>query len=348
MVIQSIIEESLQHYQSQYDQVVARLLHIPRGYLRKSIKKGKTYWYLRRHVRGKGYSDVYIGSAGDKTCVTLITFIRERKQRINELRAIKDSLKTLGEKKVEMKERDYPAMFVSLLETFGNAGLWEEGLTLIGSWCYNVYVQTFALDFFPLRTMDFDFGLRIPYGGDKKDIDKLLLDLGFTPKIDMAYNKIDYVLPGVGMVEVFIDREQASKEQFKVLEQNLSIRPATPSYLHLLINNPITVKVHGVHKSITVPSLPAFFIHRLITAKFGEYRNSALDKYKIRKDYKQAALVAKKILSDQILSEELSRITESLSPDLIKKIKESVQTVKEYIKAPDLSQDDVVYIQEAI
>lgn len=348
MVIQGIIEESRQHYQNQYDQVVARLLHIPKGYLRKQEKKGRTYWYLRRHVTQKGYSDVYIGSEGDKACETIITFVGERKQRINELKTIKASLKELGEKKVELKERDYPAMFLSLAEAFGDAGLWEEGLTLIGSWCFNVYVQTFALDFFPLRTMDFDFGLRVPYGGDKKDIDKLLRDLGFVPKIDMAYDKIDYVLPGVGMVEVFIDREQASKEQMKMLKQSLSIRPASLSYLHLLIDNPITVKVHGVHKSITVPSMPAFFIHRLITAKFGEYRDSALNIYKIRKDYKQAALVAKKILSESILRKELSRVIESLSPDLQKKMNESAQSVKEYVKAPDLSNEDVIYIHKAI
>ena len=94
--------------------------------------------------------------------------------------------------------------------------------------------------------------------------------------------------------------------------------------------------------------MPAFFIHRLITAEFGEYRDSVLDIHKIRKDYKQAALVSKKIWSDKILREELSRLIENLSPDLIKKMEESARTVKEYVKAPDLSGEDVVYIQKVI
>jgi hypothetical protein len=348
MVIQGILEESRQHYQTQHDQVVARLLHIPKGYLRKQEKKGRTYWYLRRHITKKGYVDVYIGSAGEKACEGFITFVGERKQRINELKAIREALKQLGEKKVEMKERDYPAIFISLAETFGDAGLWEEGLTLIGSWCFNVYVQTFAVDFFPLRTMDFDFGLKIPYGGDKKDIDKLLRDLGFMPRVDIGYDKIDYVLPGVGMVEVFIDKEKASDEQRKKLKQDLSIRPASLSHLHLLVDNPVTVKVHGVHKSITVPSMPAFFVHRLITAKFGEYRDVVLDINKIRKDYKQAALVAKKILSDKGLREDLARIIEGLSPEFRIKMEESAQAVKEYVRLPDLSDEDVIYIQKMV
>lgn len=348
MVIQGIIEESRRHYEEQYDQVMARLLHIPKGSLRRHEKKGRIYWYLRRHVAKRRYTDIYIGAAGDKACEAFITFVRERKQRINELKSIKESLKKLGEKKMELKERNYPEMFVSLAEAFGRAGLWKEGLTLIGSWCFNVYVQTFAVDFFPLRTMDFDFGLRIPYKGDKKDIDKLLRDLGFIPRVDMAYDKIDYVLPGVGLVEVFIDREKASKEHMKVLKQDLSIRPASISYLHLLVDNPITVKVHGVHKAITIPSMPAFFVHRLITAKFGEYRDSVLDILKIRKDYKQAALVAKKILSDKNLISDLSRVVESLSPELLNRMNESAQNVIEHVRAPDLSEEDVLYIQKAI
>jgi hypothetical protein len=162
----------------------------------------------------------------------------------------------------------------------------------------------------------------------------------------MAYDKIDYVLPGVGMVEVFIDREQASDEQTKLLKQNLSVRPASLTYLHLLVDNPVTVKIHGVHKSITVPSMPAFFVHRLITAKFGEYRDAVLDIGKIRKDYKQAALVAKKILSDKGLREDLARVIESLSPELRSKMEESARTAEEYVRLPDLTDEDIIYIRK--
>ncbi|RJQ70255.1 MAG: hypothetical protein C4519_20850 [Desulfobacteraceae bacterium] len=60
----------------------------------------------------------------------------------------------------------------------------------------------------------------------------------------------DYILPGIGLVEVFIDREQATPEQVQSIQQNLSLRPAAVSYLQILLDHPVIVKIHGVHKSI--------------------------------------------------------------------------------------------------
>ena len=66
----------------------------------------------------------------------------------------------------------------------------------------------------------------ITYRGDKTDVDALLRELGFTARVDAAYGKIDCVLPGVGMVEVFIDREQATGEAVAAVRDNLALVPA--------------------------------------------------------------------------------------------------------------------------
>ncbi len=348
MVIQAILEESRATYQAQYHQTVARLIHIPKGTLRLQTRKGTRYWYLRRFTPAKGYDDLYLGLAGNSDVEHLVAFIAERKQRMHELKAIKEALRQLGVKKMELQEKGYHQMFTALLEAFGKAGLWDEGLMLIGSWCFNVYAQAFGVEYYPLRTMDFDFGLRIPYGGDKADINEILTNLGFSARIDMACDKVDYVLPGVGMVEVFIDRDKASNQQIKALKRDLSIRPAAVSYLQLLIDHPVNVKIHGVHKSITLPAMPAFFVHRLITASFGEYRDAALQRGKIRKDYKQAALVAKKILESNDLRQKLSLVIDGLNPDQRTKTIAGAAAAKEFIKAPDLSEEDILWIQKAL
>jgi hypothetical protein len=334
-------------YQGQYDEIIGRLLHIPKGSLRSRKVGGATYWYLRRHVAGKGYEDVYVGPAGDRAAEALVSFVRERKKRLEERDTVKQSLKALGVSKVELRERGYPAMFTALADAFAEAGLWDEGLMLIGSWCFNVYVQAFGVAFYPLRTMDFDFGLRIPYTGDKADVDKLLRDLGFTAKVDPGHGKIDYVLPGVGMVEVFIDREQGDREQVERLKRDLSLRPAQVSHLKILTDHPVTTKVHGVHKAITLPSMPAFFVHRLVTAQFGEYRDPAFHAGKIRRDYKQAALVAQKIEGASTLQEELAAIVASLPEDLRQKMREGAEAAAAFVKSPDLTGDDVAQIQKA-
>jgi hypothetical protein len=147
------------------------------------------------------------------------------------------------------------------------------------------------------------------------------------------------------MAEVFIDREQATGEAVAAVRENLALVPAPVANLKILIDNPVTTQVHGVHKSVTLPSLSAFFVHRLITARFGEYRDAALYPEKIRKDLKQAALVAEKITSDSNLQAELKRIVGALPVDLRDKMGQSASAATDYVQALDLTEDDVVRIQ---
>lgn len=346
MVIEGILQESRKLYIDQHRHLVGLLIHIPKGSIRKVQRGKKSYWYLRRYSSERGYEDIYLGPMENKETDALLSFVRQRKKRIAELNAVRQALKSVGVKKMEFIEERYNDTFISLIEAFGKVGLWDEGMMLIGSWCFSVYIQAFDVEYYPLRTMDFDFGLRVPYTGDKADIDALLKNLGFTVHIDPGHDKIDYVLPGVGTVEVFIDREAASKEQITKLKRDLSLRPAALNYLHILIDNPVTTRIHGVHKAITIPSMPAFFIHRLITATFGEYRDPVLNVDKVRKDYKQAALIAKKILFDQKLSDELGHIIQTLSEDLRKKTRQGAKAAEKFMKAPDLLEEDVSYIQK--
>lgn len=344
MVIQSILEENRQLYQSQYDELVGRLLHIPKGSLRRQARGGASYVYLRRHIAGRGYEDVYLGPAADRRVAAMVALVEERPRRQEERKAVVEALKALGVRHMELQEKGYHHIFAELMAAFEKAGLWDEGLMLIGSWCFNVYVQALGVAFYPLRTMDFDFALRIPYRGDKADVDALLRNLGFTARVDAGHGKIDYVLPGVGMVEVFIDREQATDEAVAKVRKDLAIFPAPVENLRILIDNPVTVKVHGVHKAVTLPSLPAFFVHRLITARFGEYRDAALYPEKIRKDLKQAALVAARIAEDRPLIGELQRIARGLPDDLKEKMRQRAQAAEDHVQAPDLTDEDVAGI----
>lgn len=344
MVIEGILQESRNLYLNQHRQLIGQLIHIPKGSLRNVQRSGNHYCYLRRYTSERGYKDAYLGPFGTKATEAIVNFIAQRKNRIEELKAVRQALKSLGVKRMEFKEQGYNDTFISLMEAFGRAGLWQEGMMLIGSWCYSVYIQAFDVEYYPLRTMDFDFGLKIPYSGDKADIDGLLKDLGFTAQIDPGHDKIDYVLPGVGTVEVFVDRDSASKEHIQKIKQDLSLRPAVLSHLHLLLDHPVTTKIHGVHKAVTIPSMPAFFIHRLITATFGEYRDPVLNVHKVRKDYKQAALIAKKIALDKVLHQELVRIIRTLPDDLCQKTRQGAEAAKKFIKAPDLLEEDISII----
>lgn len=348
MVIDGILQESRNLYLNQHRQLVGLLIHIPKGSLRDIQRRGKHYWYLRRYTSERGYEDAYLGPSGTKASEAIVKFIRQRKKRIEELKAVRQALRSLGVKRMEFKEQGYNNTFIALIEAFGKAGLWDEGMMLIGSWCFSVYIQAFDVEYYPLRTMDFDFGLKIPYTGDKANMNDLLKSLGFTAQIDPGHDKIDYVLPGVGTVEVFVDRESASKEHILKIKEDLSLRPAALSHLHILLNHPVTTKIRGVHKAVVIPSMPAFFVHRLITAAFGEYRDPVLNIYKVRKDYKQAALIAKKIAMDKTLRHELDRIVRALPDDLRRKTRQGAVASKNFIKAPDLLEEDILRIMDIL
>ena len=94
--------------------------------------------------------------------------------------------------------------------------------------------------------------------------------------------------------------------------------------------------------------MPSFFIHKLITTKFGEFRNRSLESYKIRKDYKQAALVGKRIFEEKSLRAKLKIQRKSLPKDLREKLAESAKAAADFIKGPDLSLEDVSVIQQLL
>lgn len=144
-----------------------------------------------------------------------------------------------------------------------------------------------------------------------------------------------------------MDRAQGTPEWVREIQQRLALRPAPVTHLSLLLDHTITVKVHGVHKAISVPSMPAFLVHRLITARFGEYRDAADNIYKIRKDYQQAALTAKRILEEPDLRAELAAITKGLSDEPRAKMHESARAAAECIKAPDLLGEDAAVLSMA-
>ena len=45
----------------------------------------------------------------------------------------------------------------NILSVFAKHGLFDEGVTLIGSWCFQLYQKHFYVAKFPLQTQDIDF-----------------------------------------------------------------------------------------------------------------------------------------------------------------------------------------------
>ena len=43
-------------------------------------------------------------------------------------------------------------LFHKILKVFSNHNLFDEGVELIGSWCFYLYQKKLGVEFFPLRT----------------------------------------------------------------------------------------------------------------------------------------------------------------------------------------------------
>ncbi len=165
-----------------------------------------------------------------------------------------------------------------ILKVFSENNLFDEGVELIGSWCFQLYQKHLGVPQFPLRTQDIDFLIPNPYQGkEHKDFIEQLENLGFSYDFDRygslylwsADLKIEFITPLKG----------------RGVENTIKIKPlgfnAVPlRFVDLLLDSPITVIDGGI--KIKIPNPANFCLHKLIIAS----RRSKTDK--TLKDLQQA------------------------------------------------------------
>jgi len=67
-----------------------------------------------------------------------------------------------------------------ILKVFHDNELWNEGVELIGSWCFELYQKHCNVEKYPLKTVDIDFLIPFPYKGKNKiDLIDKLENIGF-------------------------------------------------------------------------------------------------------------------------------------------------------------------------
>ena len=72
-------------------------------------------------------------------------------------------------------------LITKILKVFADNGLFDEGIELIGSWCFQMYVKHLGAKSFPLRTQDIDFLIPNPFcGKEHPGFIHQLEDLGFN------------------------------------------------------------------------------------------------------------------------------------------------------------------------
>lgn len=165
-----------------------------------------------------------------------------------------------------------------ILKVFADNGLFNEGVELIGSWCFQLYQKHLGARSFPLRTQDIDFLVPSPYyGKEHSDFVEQLEKLGFNR--DFRSNGSLYLWNADLKIE-FIAPEKGAGTDNAIKIKKLGLSAIPLRFVASLLKNPITIIENGIE--ICVPNPINFCLHKLIIAS----RRKKIDKS--LKDLEQA------------------------------------------------------------
>ncbi|MFH1452564.1 MAG: GSU2403 family nucleotidyltransferase fold protein [Armatimonadota bacterium] len=190
-----------------------------------------------------------------------------------------------------------------ILRVFADNNLFNEGVELIGSWCFHLYQKHLGAKSFPLRTQDVDFLIPNPFRGKEHlDFIKQLKGLGFYSD----FNKDGSLFLWNEELKVeFITPEKGRGADAAIRIKKLGFNAIPLRYVNLLLEKPILIEEDGI--KVLVPNPNNFCLHKLIIAS----RRRKIDKS--LKDLQQA--VCTSVIVD---ARETQKIFKSL-PDKWKK-----------------------------
>ena len=170
----------------------------------------------------------------------------------------------------------------NILKVFASNNLFDEGVELIGSWCFQLYQQHLGAKGFPLRTQDIDFLIPNPFRG-KEHLDFILQleKLGFN--CDFRRDGSIYLWNAELKIE-FITPEKGRGANGSIRVKKLGINAIPLRFVSFLLGNPIVIEDSGI--KILVPNPANFCLHKLIIAS----RRRIIDKS--LKDLQQAICVS--------------------------------------------------------
>uniref|UniRef100_I2Q5E7 Nucleotidyltransferase-like domain-containing protein n=1 Tax=Desulfovibrio sp. U5L TaxID=596152 RepID=I2Q5E7_9BACT len=311
LVIKGILEESREYYRKIKRESVGRLLINPRGSLYRKDDGGTIFLYLRRMEHGTR-RHVYIGKDQSDFSEVIERGLALHSKAVVAIREAKTAMRELGMPNQEIKAEDYFPVVRELFQTMADAGLWDEGVTLIGSWCFKIYQNYCGVEYFPERTLDVDFAIQLPYRGKKVNVGDMLKSMGFEEVINHADGTVFY-RSGELSVEFLKDRVGDGRERGGVYEAEIGIAPVAVPYMRILLSNPMEIKARDLGR-VVVPSIAAFFLHKLLVASERRKEDKRL------KDYRQVEAVAKAILTDPAMVEDVKRIAGGLHKKWVKKL----------------------------
>ena len=168
--------------------------------------------------------------------------------------------------------------FTDIIRVLSDNNLFDEGVELIGSWCFQLYQKHLGAKSFPLRTQDIDFLIPNPFRGkEHPDLVEQLEKLGY--KTDFRRDGSLYLWNADFKIE-FITPEKGRGVNHSIRIKKLGLNAIPLRFVALLLDNPITIMDGNI--KVLIPNPVNFCLHKLIIAS----RRRKIDKS--LKDLQQA------------------------------------------------------------
>jgi hypothetical protein len=265
-----------------------RVLSGTPGTLKKRTQSGKQYW-VREHIRVDGKkTDEYIGPVTSTDKATVDRLLQE----INLGKFLASSsghLRLFGYQRIDRK----PA---AVLEVLFNKGLFQAGLTLVGSHAYGVLLNELGIIAPGYKTQDLDLArsqpLAIALPGDLT-FQALLKETGldFVPIPGMPSHRpsSSFKLPGAETLAIDLLVPGTRTGEVTAVEELGAYAQAIP-LLDFLIEDPVEAVALSPNQVIPVrvPSPEHFVLHKIYSSQ----SRTRAGREKIRKDLEQAAVLA--------------------------------------------------------
>ncbi len=149
-----------------------------------------------------------------------------------------------------------------ILSVFERHGLWEEGVELIGSWCFYLYQHHCGVKPYPFKTQDMDFLFPYPYRGKARfNLAKELEGIGFQH--DFRSDGSLYLWNAELRIDFIVPERGRGMEKAAAIP-SLGLRAMPLRFMDILISHRISVVEDGIR--ISIPDPAAFCLHKLLIA----------------------------------------------------------------------------------
>lgn len=261
-----------------------RVLSGAPGTLKRRSRRGTDYW-VREHIRADGRKDdEHLGTVAAVDAPS-IEKIRAEIELAKALASGSSTLRLFGYQRIERKT-------AAVLGALFNRGLFESGLTLVGSHAYGILLNEYGVLAAGYKTQDIDvaraqsLAAALPTGLDFLQLLKESgLQFSAVPGMPSHKPSASFKLPGAQAlaVDLLVPGETVGSV---VAVKELRAHAQTIPLLGFLVEDPLQAVALGPNHvvPVRVPSAERFVLHKLYSSQ-----SRRTDRDKIRKDLEQAA-----------------------------------------------------------